>query len=233
VALLEPILAIRELVVRGRASQNVILGLLITVIGVTCLVVLIERARRRFKINFAKREAVGRIYENPTSGLPVKLNPAGIIPILLASWLLSILVTIVYLIADVAPHLVTPTAVQMIIGKPLHLVLYASLIFFCTFFYAAYLLDPKQLAERLREQGGTIASIDPGQSAAVHFDYVLSRITFMGAAYLTLICLLPEIIIWYAQIPIYFGGQLLLILVCTALDIEVQLRGGIARNRRR
>jgi preprotein translocase subunit SecY len=230
-ALREPILAIRELAIRGLASQNVILGLSITVAGATCLVVLIERAQRRFKIHFAKRQAGGRVFENLTSDLSVKLNPAGIIPALIASWLSSILVTIVYLIADIAPHLVTPTAVQLIVGRPLQLVLYASLIFVCTFFYAAYLLGPEQLANRLREQGGTIASVDPGESTVAYFDYALSRITIMGAVYLTLICLLPDIVMWYAKVPVYFGGQLLLILVCITLDLEMELRGSLARYR--
>jgi preprotein translocase subunit SecY len=231
-ALREPLLEIRELVIRGLASQNVILGLLITVGAVTCLVVLIERARRRFKIHFAQRQAGSRVFENLTSDLPVKLNPAGIIPALLASWLLSVLVTIVYLVADIAPHLVTPNAVQLIIGRPLHLVLYAGLIFMCALFYAAYLVGPEQLADRLREQGGTIASVDPGESTVAYFDYVLSRITIMGAAYLTLICLLPDIVMWYAKVPVYFGGQLLLILVCTVLDLDGQVRGSLARYRR-
>ena len=230
-ALREPILAIWELAIRGLASQNVILGLSLMVAGVTCLVVLIERAQRRFTIHFRERQAGGRIFADLTSDLPVKLNPAGIVPVLLASWILSVLVAIVYLGANIAPHLVTPTAVTLITGRPLHLALYASLIFACTFFYAAYLLDPEQLADRLREQGGTLAAREPGESIATYFDRVLSRITIMGATYLTLICLLPDILMWWAKVPVYLGGQLLLILVCTTLDLDAQLRGSLARHR--
>jgi preprotein translocase subunit SecY len=232
-ALLEPILAIRELVIRHLVSQNVILGLSIAVLAVTCLVVLIERARRRFEIRFPRLQAGDRIFENLTSDLQVKLNPAGIIPALLATWLLSILILIVYLAAEAAPHLITPAAVALMIGRPLHLVLYGSLIFVCTLFYAAYLLDPERLAERLRERGGTITSMAPETSTAAYFDYVLSRISLMGAAYLTLICLLPDIVAWYANVPVYFGGQLLLILVCTTIDLEAELRGNLARTLQR
>lgn len=231
-ALLEPILAIRELVIRQLVSQNVILGLPIAVVSITCFVVLIERARRRFEIHFPRRRAGGRVFENLTSDLPVKLNPAGIIPALLASWLLSILTLMVYLTAKISPNFVTPAAVQLIIGSPLHLVLYASLVFVCTLFYAAYLLDPERLAERLREQGGIITGVESGMSTAAYFDHVLSRISLIGAVYLTFICLLPDIIAWYAKVPVYFGGQLLLILVCTTIDLEAQLCGSLALDRR-
>jgi len=228
-ALLEPILAIRELATRNLASQNVILGLSMTVAGVTCLVVLMERAQRRFKIHFPERQADRRVFESRTAYLAVKLNPAGIIPAVVASWLVSILITIVDLVSKVAPHLVTPGAVQLIIGRPVHLVLYGSLIFVCAVFYAAYLLDPEQLADRLREHGDALVSVDPGEPTAAYFDYALSRIAIIGAAYLTFICLLPDIVMWYAKVPVYFGGTLLLILVCTVLDLEGQVRGSLAR----
>jgi preprotein translocase subunit SecY len=231
-ALREPVLAIRELAIHGLASQNVVLGLSAALVGITCLVVLIERAVRRFDIRFTKFQAGGRVFENLTSGLSIKLNPAGIIPAVLASWLLSILITTVYLAAKMAPHLVSPSAVQLITGRPLHLVLYGSLIFGCTLFYAAYLLDPERLAGRLREQGGTIASVEHETSIAAYLDYAFSRIAVMGAAYLTLICLLPDIVMWYAKVPVYFGGQVLLILVCTTVDLEAQLRGSLVRARR-
>jgi preprotein translocase subunit SecY len=227
-ALREPILRIRELSIRGLASQNVILGLVITIVAVTCLVVLIERAQRRFKIHFPKRQAGGRAFENLTSDLPVKVNPAGIIPALLASWIISVLFTIAFFLAQIAPNIVTPAEVQLITGRPLQLALYAGLILAGAFFYAAFLLDPEQLADRLREQGGVIASVDPGESTAAYIDYVLSRITVMGAAYLTLICLLPDVLMWYANVPVYFGGLSLLILVCTTLDFDAQLRGALA-----
>jgi preprotein translocase subunit SecY len=231
-ALLEPILAIRELVIRQLASQNVILGLSIAVVGITCFVVAIERAQRRFEIHFPHRQAGDQLFENLASDLPVKLNPAGIIPALLASWLLSILILVVYLAAKMSPNFITPGAVQLITGRPLHLVLYASLVFVCTLFYAAYLLDPERLAERLREQGGIIPGVESGMSTAAYFDHVLSRISLIGAVYLTFICLLPDIIAWYAKVPVYFGGQLLLILVCTTIDLEAQLRGSLALGRR-
>ncbi len=231
-ALLEPILAIRELVIRNLVSQNVILGLSIVVVGITCLVVLVERARRCFEIHFPRREAGGRVFENLTSDLPVKINPAGIIPALLATWLLSILILLVYLAGKLAPNVITPATLQLMLGRPVHLVLYGSLVFVCTLFYTAYLLDPERLAVRLGEQGGIVTGVESGISTATHFDYVLSRIGLMGAAYLTFICLLPDIIAWYAKVPVYFGGQLLLILVCTTLDLEAQLRGSLALARR-
>jgi len=231
-ALREPILAIRELSIRGIASQNAILGLSITVAVVTWLVVLIEQARRNFRVHFPRRDLGGRVFDNLTSYLPFKLNPAGIIPVLLASWILSILATILYLAGYLAPNLIEPSAVALIAGRPLYLIVNAVLIFGGTLFYAAYLFDPELLADRLREYGGTIDAIEPGQSTAGHFDYVLSRTTILGAAYLTLICLLPDMLLWYANVPVYFGGQLLLVLVCTTLDLEMQVRGSVARAQR-
>jgi preprotein translocase subunit SecY len=228
-ALREPILAIRHLAIDTFASSKLILTLLILVVGVTALIVLMERARRSFKIQYPERRIGDRVLNGVSASLPIKLNPAGIIPAVLAAWLLSILITITDLASKVAPHLVTPGAVQLIVARPVHIALYAILIFVCAILYAAYLLDPESLAERLREQGGTIAAVEPGEPTAAYFDHVLSRITLVGAGYLTLICLLPDLVVLYAKVPVYFGGTLLLVLVCTALDLEGQVRGSLAQ----
>lgn len=231
-ALWVPIVEAVELGRRGLVSSNVMVVLVVLVVVVTGFVVLMERAERRLPIQYSRRQADGRVIENLSSYLPIKLNSAGIIPIILASWALSLLIAFLNLFTGQALPWLTTVATRLANGQPLYLILFAILIVVCTFFYAAYVLDPEATAKRLRHNGGAMPSIQPGEPTASHIDYVLSRTTVIGAAYLTLIVLMPEILIKYMRAPFYLGGQSLLILVCTMLDLSTQVRGELRLLRR-
>src|SRR5581483_2154195 len=148
--------------------------------------------------------------------------------VILAAWMLGVIGTFLDLLdltGSHYPHWVMTIARQLAPGAPAHLLLYGILIVFCTFFYTAYLFDPEDVAERLRQDGGVIRSIAPGEPTVAHLDRALSWTSAFGAIYLAAICLLPEILMSYARPPFRFGGVSLLILVCTVLDLETQVRG--------
>lgn len=234
-ALRNPIVTAVEFNQRGLLSNDALQGLLLTVVLVIGAVVVIEQARRRFPVDYSKRQIGDRMFENLSSSLEAKLNPAGIIPAILASWLVSIVILCLGLIARLDPHWSTLVDTQLAVGRPVYLALYEILIFGCTFFYTAYVFDPEEVAARLQQHGGTIRSITPGNDTITYLDHALSRTVVIGAAYFTAVCLLPELLTLYMRIPFYFGGLSLLILVCTVLDFDHQIRGylrfsGIARR---
>jgi preprotein translocase subunit SecY len=231
-ALTEPILAIRDLAIRSHASSNLIVSLLMIAVIATVLIVVMERARRHFKIQYSERQIGDRVLGSATINLPVKLNSAGLIPIILASWLLWVMSAAAHLLGLIGAPSLADFAARIMTERPLFLTVYAFCIFLGVFFYTACLWDPEDIASRLQQSGASISSVEPGESTTVHIDYVLSRITFIGALYLVLVCLLPELVISLAEVPVYLGGQLLLILVCTTLDLETQVRGSVARYRR-
>jgi preprotein translocase subunit SecY len=227
VALRDPVVTITDLNVRGLLSSITLLSLIGLVVFATAAIVVFELARRRFPIDYSQRQIGDRVFEGLSSALQIKLNPAGIIPAILASWLLSIAIMTVGFIAGA--DLITKYLVP---GRPVYLVLYAILIFVSTLFYAAYVFNPEQAAEDLRKQAGAIRSIAPGEATVAYLDSAVSRIVLFGAAYLVVICLLPDILRFYLHVPFYFGGLSLLILVCTVLDFDDQLRGHLGFARR-
>ncbi len=220
IALRDPIVTITDLNEHGQLSSNTLLNLIGLLVFTTGVAVLFERARRRFPIDYAKRQIGDRIFEGSSSALQIKLNPAGIIPAILASWLLGIVITIASFIVD--PDVITQ---YLIPSRPVYLALYAILIFFCTLFYTAYVFNPEEAADRLQKHGGQIRSVAPGDATVAHLDGAVSRIVLLGAAYLTVICLLPYILRFYLHVPFDFGGLSFLILVCTVLDFYDQIRG--------
>ena len=230
IALRDPIVTITDLNEQGLLSSNTLLSFIGLLVFTTGAAVVFERARRRFPIDYSNRQIGDRMFEGLSSALTVKLNPAGIMPAILASWLLSIALTIAGLVAD--PDLITR---YLLPPQPVYLALDAILIFLCAFFYTAYVFDPEQAAEHLQKQGGAIRSIAPGEATVAHLDEAVSRIVLFGAAYLTAICLLPDILRFYLHVPFYLGGLSFLILVSTVLDFDHQIRGylrfsGIARR---
>ena len=219
-ALRDPVVTIADLGARGLLSGNTLLSLIVLVVFTTGAVIVVERARRLFQIDYSDRRIGDRTFEGLSSALQIKLNPAGMIPAILASWLLGIAVIIASLVAD--PDLI---AHYLVPERPAYLALYAMLLFVCALFYSAYVFDPEQVAEHLKKQGGAIRSIAPGEATVAHLDGAVSLIVLFGAIYLVVICLLPHILTVYLHVPLYLGGLPFLILVCTVVDFCDQIRG--------
>ncbi|MGV2981374.1 preprotein translocase subunit SecY [Camelimonas sp. ID_303_24] len=215
-----------ELGRQGALSTGIILGVLVMAVAAIAFIVYMERAQRRLLINYPKRQVGNRLYEGQTSFLPLKLNTAGVIPPIFASSLLLLPTTIASFSqgGDGTGFLATMSA-YLGHGRPLYIVLYVALIVFFAFFYTAIVFNPSETADNLKKQGGFIPGIRPGERTADFIDYVLTRITVIGAAYLALICLLPELLISYASLPFYFGGTSLLIVVSVTMDTVAQVHG--------
>jgi preprotein translocase subunit SecY len=218
-ALRDPIATLADLNGRGLMSSNTLLSLIGLVVFVTGAIVAIERARRRFPIDYSPRQIGNRTFEGSSSDMQIKLNPAGIIPAILASWLLSIMMIVISLTAR------SDVVSKPLSERPVYLCLQAILIFVCAIFYSAHIFNPEETAERLQKLGGAVRSIVPGESTVTYLDSAVSRIVLFGGIYLAVICLLPDILRRYFHVPFYFGGLSLLILVCTVLDFEHQVRG--------
>ncbi len=206
---------------RGFLTSNTVLALALAMVLITALVVLVERAQRRFAIDFSDRRNGDQTITDLSAHLIVKLNPAGIIPVLLASWAFGIVVTC----ASLIPHWSAQITTQLLVGTPGYFAAQAVLIVIFTLLYTAYIWDPGDIADRLQRHGGTIRSIPPAEPTVAYLDQALSRASLFGAIYLTAICLGPDIVTIYARVPFHFGGLPLLITVCTVLDLEAQLRG--------
>ncbi len=193
---------------------------------VVAFIVYIERAQRRLLINYPKRQVGNRVYEGQTSFLPLKLNTAGVIPPIFASSLLLLPTTIASFSADPSGTGILATlSTYLGHGRPAYMILYVALIVFFAFFYTAIVFNPTETADNLKKHGGFIPGIRPGERTADYIDKVLTRITVIGAAYLALICLIPELLISYASLPFYFGGTSLLIVVSVTMDTVAQVHG--------
>ncbi|MFC0282043.1 preprotein translocase subunit SecY [Camelimonas abortus] len=215
-----------ELGRQGALSTGLILGVLVMAVAAIAFIVYMERAQRRLLINYPKRQVGNRLYEGQTSFLPLKLNTAGVIPPIFASSLLLLPTTIAsFSAAGDGTGVLATLSAYLGHGRPLYIVLYVALIVFFAFFYTAIVFNPSETADNLKKQGGFIPGIRPGERTADYIDYVLTRITVIGAAYLALICLLPELLISYASLPFYFGGTSLLIVVTVTMDTVAQVHG--------
>jgi len=192
---------------------------------VTAFIVYMERAQRRLLIQYPKRQVGNRMFEGQSSHLPLKLNTSGVIPPIFASSLLLLPTTIAQFNAGQGPEWFNIIVTYLGHGRPLFLILYISLIVFFAFFYTAIVFNPTETADNLKKHGGFIPGIRPGERTAEYIDYVLSRITVVGAAYLAVVCLIPEILIAQAAVPFYFGGTSLLIVVSVTMDTVAQIQG--------
>jgi preprotein translocase subunit SecY len=216
-----------ELGRQGAVSTALILGVIVMAVAVVAFVVFMERAQRRLLINYPKRQVGNRMYEGQSSFLPLKLNTSGVIPPIFASSLLLLPATAASFSAaqgDGSGILGTLNA-YLGQGRPLYMLLYAALIIFFAFFYTAVVFNPQETADNLKKHGGFIPGIRPGERTAEFIDYVLTRITVIGAAYLTVVCLIPEILVSHAALPFYFGGTSLLIVVSVTMDTVAQVQG--------
>jgi preprotein translocase subunit SecY len=209
----------------GAISTVVILGVAILAVVVIAAIVFVERAQRRLLIQYPKRQIGNRMFQGDSSHLPLKLNTSGVIPPIFASSLLLLPITIAQFSAGQGPGWLTTVTTLLGHGQPLYMLVYASLIVFFAFFYTAVVFNPKDTADQLKKHGGFIPGIRPGQRTADHIDYVLTRITAIGAIYLVLVCLLPEALIAQVGIPFYFGGTSLLIVVNVTMDTVQQVQG--------
>jgi len=214
-----------ELGRQGALSTGLILVVVVMAVAVIGFIVFMERAQRRLLIQYPKRQVGNRMFEGQSSHLPLKLNTSGVIPPIFASSLLLLPTTVANFNAGQIPDWLAAITAQLGHGRPLFLVLYVALIVFFAFFYTAIVFNPTETAENLKKHGGFIPGIRPGERTAEYIDYVLSRITVIGAGYLAIVCVLPEILISYAAVPFYFGGTSLLIVVSVTMDTVAQIQG--------
>jgi preprotein translocase subunit SecY len=208
----------------GAISGILIAILLVMVVVVIAFIVFIERAQRRILVQYPKRQVGNKMFGGESSHLPLKLNASGVIPPIFASSLLLMPTTVASFSAGQGPEWLTFITANIGHGQPLFMALYAALIIFFAFFYTAIVFNPTDTAENLKKYGGFVPGIRPGKNTADYLDYILTRLTVVGALYLTAISLLPEFLITRFSVPFYFGGTSLLIVVTVTLDTVAQVQ---------
>ena len=207
----------------GAISTIMIIFIFILLIITIMFVVFMERALRKILINYPKRQMGNKMYGGESSHLPLKINTAGVIPAIFASALLLLPVTLSNFNFS-SNDTVTSFASYFTQGQPLYMLLYAAGIIFFTFFYTSITFNPAETAENLRKYGGFVPGIRPGESTALYIEQILTRLTTIGALYLTLVCLMPEFLISKYPIPFYLGGASILIVVVVAIDTVTQIQ---------
>ncbi|MGH6816393.1 MAG: preprotein translocase subunit SecY [Hyphomicrobiaceae bacterium] len=209
----------------GTLSPALLIALLVLMLGVVAVIVFVERAQRRLLIQYPKRQVGNnRMFQGDSSHLPLKLNSSGVIPPIFASSLLLLPITAAQFGSGQGPDWLNSIVATLGRGQPLYLTLYVSLIVFFCFFYTAVVFNPQETADNLRKYGGFLPGRRPGAQTAEYIDYVLTRITVVGAIYLAVVCVLPELLIAYANVPFYFGGTSLLIAVSVTMDTVAQVQ---------
>lgn len=214
-----------ELGRQGAISTIVIFGILAMVVAVVAFIVFMERAQRRVVVQYPKRMVgANRMTGGEASHMPLKLNTSGVIPPIFASSLLLLPLTIVgFSGGQGSGGWMDDISRYMQHGQPAYMMLYGALIIFFAFFYTAIVFNPDETAENLRKYGGFVPGIRPGKATADYLDFILTRVTVIGAAYLTFVCLLPEFLIAKFSLPFYFGGTSLLITVSVMMDTVAQI----------
>jgi preprotein translocase subunit SecY len=214
-----------EMARTGAFSIPLVLFLVAAVVMVTGLVVFVERGQRKILVNYAKRQVGNKVYGGQSSHLPLKLNMSGVIPPIFASSIILFPATLagwfgggsnVTWLKDVSEKL-SP-------GQPIYVLLYAAAIVFFCFFYTALVFSPKDTADNLKKSGAFLPGIRPGEQTARYIEKIMLRLTLIGAAYVTLVCLLPEFLVVKFNVPFYFGGTSLLILVVVTMDFMAQVQ---------
>ena len=207
----------------GALSAATILTIFVLMLGTVAFIVFIERAIRKILINYPRRQMGTKIYGGESSHLPLRINTAGVIPAIFASALLLLPITFSNFGMSNS-ELFMDFSSLFSQGKPLYMLLYASGIIFFSFFYTSIVFNPKETAENLRKQGGYVPGIRPGDRTAYFIEEILTRLTTIGALYLTLVCLMPEFLISKYPIPFYLGGTSVLIVVVVAMDTVSQIQ---------
>jgi preprotein translocase subunit SecY len=209
----------------GALSPVFILGFIVIAVAVIGFIVFIERAQRRIVIQYPKRQVGQRMFGGDSTHMPLKINTSGVIPPIFASSILLIPATIAGFSARGGdPGLLGVIGNALAHGQPLYMVVYAAMIIFFSYFYTAVVFNPQETADNLKKYGGFIPGIRPGTNTADYFDHVLTRLTTIGALYLVVVCLLPEILISNYGVPFYFGGTSIMIVVSVTMDTVTQIQ---------
>ncbi|MBZ0091716.1 MAG: preprotein translocase subunit SecY, partial [Sulfuricellaceae bacterium] len=214
-----------ELVSTGAFSIPLVVMLFAAAVAVTGFVVFVERGQRKITVNYAKQQVGRKVYGGQSSHLPLKLNMAGVIPPIFASSIILFPATLAgwFGSSDRMNWLKDVSAV-LSPGQPLYVLMYATAIIFFCFFYTALVFNPKETADNLKKSGAFVPGIRPGEQTARYIDRIMSRLTLTGALYITAVCLLPEFLIVKFNVPFYFGGTSLLIIVVVTMDFMAQVQ---------
>lgn len=218
-----------ELVRTGSMTAIVLMVIIALVVLVTAFVVFVERGQRRILVNYAKRQVGNKIYQGQSSHLPLKLNMSGVIPPIFASSIILFPATLTSWFSsgqgeEDSFRWLSDFAASLSPGQPLYIGLYAAAIIFFCFFYTALVFNSKDTAENLKKSGAFVPGIRPGDQTARYIDKILMRLTLVGAIYITLVCLLPEFLVMKWNVPFYFGGTSLLIIVVVTMDFMSQVQ---------
>jgi preprotein translocase subunit SecY len=210
----------------GALSPVFIVAFLVIAVAVIAFIVFMERAQRRIIVQYPKRQVGNRMFGGDSTHMPLKINTSGVIPPIFASSILLIPATIAGFSQQNAstPGWIAEIGQALAHGQPLYMITYAAMIIFFSYFYTAVVFNPQETADNLKKYGGFIPGIRPGSATAEYFDYVLTRLTTVGAIYLVIVCLLPEILISNYGVPFYFGGTSLMIIVVVAMDTVTQIQ---------
>ncbi|GBQ85191.1 preprotein translocase subunit SecY [Asaia krungthepensis] len=216
----------------GALSPFFVLLFLVLAGATIAFIVFMEQAQRRVVIQYPKRQVGSRMFGGDSSHMPLKVNTAGVIPPIFASSVLLIPVTIAgFMNGKGMPGWLNTLGQELGQGQPLYMLFYAAMILFFSYFYAAVTFNPEETAENLRKQGGFVPGIRPGSNTARYFDRILSRLTTIGALYLVAVCLLPQILISRYNVPFYFGGTSLIIIVSVTIDTMTQVQSHLVAHR--
>ena len=214
-----------ELSRTGEMHLFAVFGLFALAVVITGFVVFVERGQRRITVNYAKRQVGRKMYAGQSSHLPLKLNMSGVIPPIFASSLILFPATIAsWFGQNEGMRWLQDVASTLSPGQPIYVICYAAgIVFFC-FFYTAMVFDPRETAENLKKSGAFVPGMRPGEQTAIFLDGVLTKLTLAGAIYITFVCLLPEFLILKFNVPFYFGGTSLLIIVVVVMDFMSQIQ---------
>jgi preprotein translocase subunit SecY len=215
--------SVLELGRQGRFSFIELFLIAVMVVGAIAFIVFIERAQRRVIVQYPKRQMGNRQIAAQSNHLPLKLNPTGVIPPIFASSLLLLPLTVVSFMGTGGNDYASWISQHLAHGQPLFMLLYGALIVFFSFFYTAIVFNPEENAEMLRKHGGFIPGIRPGKNTADYLDFIITRLTTIGAGYLVIICLLPEFLVSHYNMPFYFGGTSILIVVSVTMETVAQI----------
>ena len=214
-----------ELIRTGAMSIIAAIFIITIVVAVTFVVVFVERGQRKILVNYAKRQVGNKVYGGQSSHLPLKLNMSGVIPPIFASSIILLPATVVgWFATGEGMRWLKDLSSALSPGQPIYVMLYAAMIVFFCFFYTALVFNSRETADNLKKSGAFIPGIRPGEQTAKHIDKILSRLTLAGAVYITAVCLLPEFLVLKYNVPFYFGGTSLLIIVVVTMDFWAQVQ---------